>query len=859
MREGLCPYALFTPRNVPIPLRTKVKEELDRMEELGVIAKVTEPTPWCAGMVVVPKKSGSVRICVDLKPLNEGVLRETYPIPPVDDTLAQLAGAAVFSKVDANSGFWQIPLADDSQLLTTFITPHGRYCFRKLPFGISSAPELYQRRMSQILSGLDGIVCHIDDVLIYGSTQEEHHTRLHAALSRLQAAGVTLNADKCLFSQTSIKFLGHVIDKHGVHPDPERVAAVQRVTAPKEISQLRRFMGMVNQLGKFTPNLSSLSQPLRELLSSKRSWCWGPSQEESFRQVKLELTKPTVLSLYNPSAPSKVSADASSYGLGAVLLQETNTTWKPVAYASRSLSDTEKRYAQIEKEALAVTWACSKFSNYILGRPFLIETDHKPLVPILSTKHLDDLPPRVLRFRLRLARFSYTIEHVPGKLLYTADALSRAPQPVQDPELQEEAESFAEAITSTLPATNRQLEVYRQAQSDDRVCCKVMDYCQTGWPQKAPPDPSIGPYWRVRDSLSVQNNLLMFNLRIVIPLSLQQETLQKVHEGHQGIVRSRMRTKTSVWWPGISKHVSDFIQNCPVCARDREPRKEPLITTPLPDYPWQMVGSDLFQIHNDHYLLTVDYFSRYPELTRLSTTTSAAVISALKTTFARFGIPETVRSDNGPQFDSAEFTNFASQYGFTHQTSSPRFPQSNGLVERAVKTVKQLLQQSDDHCLALLNFRSTPLPWCDLSPAELLMGRRLRTKLPQVSQHLTPTWPYLPQFKKEDEQFKRNQKKYFDRHCRARELPDLPDGQRVWITSGVTPVKGTITSSSSTAPRSYSVETDTGSVRRNRFHLNPSPDGQVPAAPGAEPHKIMTRSQTGTVITPPARYRDNGT
>ena len=211
-----------------------------------MIAKVTEPTPWCAGIVVVPKKSGSVRICVDLKPLNEGVLRETHPIPPVDDTLAQLAGTAVFSKVDANSGFWQIPLTDDSQLLTTFITPHGRYCFRKLPFGISSAPELYQRRMSQILSGLDGIVCHIDDVLIYGSTQQEHHTRLHAALSRLQAAGVTLNADKCLFSQTSIKFLRHVIDKHGVHPDPERVAAVQRVTAPKEISQLRRFMGVVN-------------------------------------------------------------------------------------------------------------------------------------------------------------------------------------------------------------------------------------------------------------------------------------------------------------------------------------------------------------------------------------------------------------------------------------------------------------------------------------------------------------------------------------------------------------------------------------------------------------------------------------
>ena len=479
------------PRTVPIPLRSKVKEELDRMEKMGVIAKVTQPTPWCAGMVVVPKKSGDVRICVDLKPLNEGVLQETYPIPPVDDTLAQLAGATVFSKVDANSDFWQIPLAKDSQLLTTFITPHGRYCFQKLPFGISSAPELYQRRMSQILSGLDGVLCHIDEVLIYGGTTEEHNTRLRAALSRLQTVGVTLNADKCLFSQTSIRFLGHVIDKNGVCPDPERLTAVRNMEAPKDLTQLRRFMGMANQLGKFTPNLSTLSQPLRELMSTKRSWCWGQPQQESFEQVKLELTRPTVLALYNPNAPTKISADASAYGLGAVLLQEGESAWRPVIYASCSLSDTERRYAQIEKEALAVTWGCSKFANYILGRPFLIETDHKPLVPILSTKHLDDLP-RVLRFRLRLARFNYTIMHTAGKLLYTADTLSHVPQPTEDHDLLDEAESFVEVIVSTLPATTQQLDAYRKAQADDSVCRKVMDYCHTQWPQKSPTDPLLG-------------------------------------------------------------------------------------------------------------------------------------------------------------------------------------------------------------------------------------------------------------------------------------------------------------------------------------------------------------------------------
>ena len=239
LKPGVQPYALFTPRNVPIPLRPKVKEELLQMENLGVISRVTIPTPWCAGMVVVPKKSGDVRICVDLKPLNEGVLRETHPIPSVDDTLAQLAGAKIFSKVDANSGFWQIPLSKDSCLLTTFITPFWRYCFNKLPFGISSAPELYQRRMSQILDGLEGVVCHIDDTLISNTTLAEHNSRLHAVLSRLQTAGVTLNAKKCKFHQDSIQFLGHIINHDGVRPDPEKISAIIKLKTPTTITELR--------------------------------------------------------------------------------------------------------------------------------------------------------------------------------------------------------------------------------------------------------------------------------------------------------------------------------------------------------------------------------------------------------------------------------------------------------------------------------------------------------------------------------------------------------------------------------------------------------------------------------------------
>ena len=396
------PHALLTSRNVALPLRPKVAEELERMEAMGVISKVDDPTPWCAGMVVVPKKLGAVRICVDLKPLNESVLREVYPLPKVDETLAQLAGATVFSKLDANSGFWQIPLSESSRLLTTFIAPTGRYCFNKLPFGISSFPENFQKRMSNLLDGLPGVLCLMDDVLVFGRDRAEHDERLMAALRRIEAAGVTLNPQKCEFARTSLKFLGHIIDAQGIQADPDKTSAITEMAPPSSVPELRRFMGMANQLGKFTPNLAELTQPLRELLSKSRAWTWGLAQSSAFAAVKKELSTPTTLALYDPLAPTKVSADASSYGLGAVLLQQSGSNWKPVIYASRSMTPTERRYAQIEKEALAVTWACEKFSTYILGKHITIETDQKPLIPLLG-KSLDSLPPpRVLRFRLQL-------------------------------------------------------------------------------------------------------------------------------------------------------------------------------------------------------------------------------------------------------------------------------------------------------------------------------------------------------------------------------------------------------------------------------------------------------------------------
>ena len=517
------------------------------MESLGVISKVDKPTLWCAGMVVIPKKTEAIRICVDLKPLNESVLGEIYPLLKVDDTLAQLHGAKVFSKLDANSGFWQIPLAEKSKPLTTFVTPSGRYWFNKLPFGISSAPEHFQKRMSQILIGLKGVVVLMDDVLVNGKDQEEHDARLEAVLQRLKSAGVTLNREKCEFSKSKIVFLGHLIDAEGIHPDPEKTAAIAQMKPPSNVPELRRFLGMVNQLGKFSRNLAELTQPLRDLLSKKNTWIWSEAQDQAFSRVKVELTKPTILAPYCPQAATKIAADASSYGLGAVLLQNFDGARKPISYASRSMTDTERRYAQIEKEALATTWACEKFANYILGMKFEVETDHKPLVPLLGEKNLDSLPPRILRFRLRLARFHCTIKHIPGKLMYTADTLSRAPiSDTGDTEPEEGAEALIEMCISQLPANSSKLEEYRSSQASDPVCSQVRSYCTDGWPNKNLVETALIPYWKVRSELTAGSDLLLFRRRIVVPKTLQKLTLEKIHAGHQGIQRCRIRARSSV-------------------------------------------------------------------------------------------------------------------------------------------------------------------------------------------------------------------------------------------------------------------------------------------------------------------------
>ncbi len=858
LKEGVEPYQVHTSRRVPLPLRAKVDAELKRMEDAGVIQKVTEPTDWCAPMVATLKKNGQVRLCVDLRMLNRAVRRERFILPTLEDITAKMAGASVFSTLDITSGYHQVPLHPDSYKLTTFITPGGhRYCFKRLPFGISSASEIFQRKMHDTFSDIPGVEASQDDLIVYGRGTPEHDQRLKEVKARAAEKGIVFNKDKCRIRQPTVGFLGERFGKDGMSPDPEKVTGINEMPAPTDVTGLRRIMGMVNYLGKYVADLAHVCKPMTDLLKADVEWNWGPKQEEAFSKVKQLLVDAPTLVYYDHSKLMAISADASSYGLGAVLWQMDGDGKRPVAYASRTLTDTEKRYAQIEKELLAVVWACEKFHRYVYGLEFRVMTDHKPLVPLINGTDLDKVPLRCQRLLMRLMRYSVTAEHVPGKDLVVADTLSRSPRPCMESYTEQEVELHVEALRAEWPASDAKLAELRTQTRRDAVLQEAIRYTLDGWPNRlGDVSPRVREFHNVRAHLSVADGLLLYDNRIVIPSASRADVLGRIHEGHQGITKCRERAATGVWWPGLTKDISDIVGRCGFCQIHKTAQhREPLALTPLPEGPWEHIAMDMCDHNGNKYLVVVDFYSRYIEIANLhKDSTTDKVITALSNMFARWGNPLQVTSDNGPQFASDKFKLYAERCGFTHTTSSPHYHQGNGEAERAVQTVKKFLEQEDPvHALAV--YRATPIYSTGYSPAEMLMGRQPRTGLPMLRRNQEMKVPDARNIVHKDQAYKEYVSQHYDQHHNARPLPVLAPGDPVRIKTDEQDVWSSPSKvvNSDGGSRSYTVETPTGRYRRNRRHIQACPEPEVATPEDTQPEVHMDTPEprrSGRVIKP---------
>ncbi|UYV71663.1 K02A2.6-like, partial [Cordylochernes scorpioides] len=418
---------------------------------------------------------------------------------------------------------------------------------------------------------------------------------------------------------------------------------------------------------------------------------------------------------------------------------------------------------------------------------------------------------------------------IPGKELLDADALSRQPLlTTEGGENERPTSAHINAVLLCITDKDEMLTKIFEAQQEDTTLKAVVNYLEQGWPDKKKMSQALLSYWHVKDELGVQNGLLMRGCRLVIPASMKLEILDKLHTGHFGITKTRLRARETVWWPGISEEIAETVRKCSVCIQEAVSKHEPLIPTNFPSRPWQKIGMDLFKFENKWYLVVIDYYSRFPEMVQLDRLTASVVVRSCKSIFARHGIPETVVSDNGTQFGAArEFENFARQYGFTHVTSSPRFPQSNGMAEAGVKIAKMILKKNQDPSLGLLEYRSTPLE-NGYSPAELLMGRKLRTTLPIAPENLNPKLVDSQTLKRKEGRRRKDTKSRYDRRCGATDMEELSEGDTVWITDMRT--WGIVKQKAST-PRSYMVDTPVGTLRRNRSHLRKGYAVQYPADP----------------------------
>lgn len=716
-------------RRVPIPLMKLIDKKLNDLENLDIIERVDAPSKWVSPIVPDLKNNSEVRICLDMRMVNKAVTRIKHPLPTMDQLLPELNKCALFSRLDITNAFHQLELHPNSRSLTTFITHRGLYRYKRLVFGISCAPEIFQKTMEQILCGCEGVFNFIDDIIIFAPDK---------VLDVLKNNDILLNKQKCLFLVSQLEFLGNLLTEAGIKPSPEKVAAIKKFRAPESLEELRSFLGLVTFHSKFIPDFSTMTELLWEIVRSK-VFTWNSSHQKCFEALKNQLSNETKLGYYDPNDKTRVIADASPVGLGAVLVQFKGDVPRIIYFASKSLTATERRYCQTEREALALVWAVERFRVFLYGKQFQLVTDHKALLSIFRPQSRPC--PRIERWVLRLQTFTFEIVYCEGKK-NIADPFSRL---YQEDLFAKPFDVAMDECVNSLTELTAPMAVPLETISEHSERDSIIQGIKAGiydedWNEE------VMKYKVFHTEFCFSGEILLRGTKIVVPQSLQKNIMELAHEGHPGIMKMKQRLRQKVWWYKLDSAVEKYVKNCRGCIFVSAPNNPlPMVRRELPSEPIAHLAIDfLGPLPSEHYLLVViDYYSRYQEIFVMTRITAKETVFNMRDWISRLGVPLTITADNGPTFISKEFGDFCKEYGITLNHTIPYWPAMNGEVERQNSSVLKRLKISQnlkrdwrkDLHDYLLMYHTTAHSTTGKSPHEMLFHKTGRDKLPMISQY----------------------------------------------------------------------------------------------------------------------------